>query len=486
MSGTAPSSQTHEDENEAPVTEQEVQKAQEQALQEEIPEIGMGNYMLQFVSALGLIHVSKRTKVIDAFKQLKNPYLQYHLLQTQHPDAFQNMQRQLEEVEKEFERQKKGNKGKDPEKVKVGFGRFSQTMTLDELQRRQQALKLAGVTHTKIETDEINKKCEHTKSLYGLSDENYTKLKSSYADWAKKNKGRTFDDYLLVEGRKLYLSQNNLSEKQIDAKTRKKQIEEHGKSLHRARREAVRENKDVRLATHKALQDALNPNEPLLTPEQLQFRQTQILSGQYKKDEPFVRHPQQAGKPSPPPQLHIPKISFSLPKISLPKFSFPSGFGKMFGGLSNLLGKSSGRIGGFLSKGITQIGSKLLSKVGSKAIASAIGQALGSLLPGIGNAAAAILSALGIDEAIMKLALWGAVFAVAVPVAILLLFILGLSNSNIIPSYSSRDAISVAFNQNATPIGWQEFEERFLTQTTSWSQFEKENLVPSKMYLSSD
>lgn len=503
MSGTVPSSQTSEDENEAPVTEQEVQKAQEQVLQEEVPEMGMGNYMLQFVGALGLLHVSKRAKVIDAFKQLKNPYLQYHLLQTQHPDAFQNVQRQLEEVEKEFERQKKGNKGKDPEKVKVGFGRLSQTMTYDELQRRKQAFGLASVTQTKINIDDINKKYEHTKSLYGLSDDNYTKLKSSYADWAKKNKGRTFDDYLLVEGRKLYLSQNNLSEKQINAKTRKKQIEEHEKSLHRARREAVQENKDVRLATHKAVQDALNPNTPLLTPEQFQFQQTQVLSGQYKKNEPFVRHPQQAGQPSqsiPPAQkISLPGISSFQSKISdFFKRSAALQFART--AMRNAIASSLMALRGAGLRSVAKLGLSFarsalpfLFKTASR-VAITAGGAVASLgttllmqagleilkkIPGIGKVAQLL------DDAIMGLIKYAALFAIGVPVAILLLFILGLSNSNIIPSFSSQDAILVASPQTAV-YSWHEFEKTFLAQTKSWSQFVKENLVPSKMYLSSE
>lgn len=181
--------------------------------------------------------------------------------------------------------------------------------------------------------------------------------------------------------------------------------------------------------------------------------------------------------PTPPPQqptrsIQQPVISkipfkFSLPSLNLSKIFHPFSPSSLLGRLDSFLKLGTKTINSKILSGITRIGSKILGKVGSKAIGAAIGQALGSLLPGIGNAAAAFLSALGLDDLILRFAFQAALFAVLVVVGVFVGVVILMNNQNSLFSTNTPDNAMVIPQVAQSPqiYSWREFEKKFLSMT---------------------
>lgn len=469
MSGTAPSSQTSEDE-----TQQEEQEYKDIS-EQDIHQLG---FSTQIFGAVMLVKTKRYQTFKNAYNTLTDPKLAENLLDFTHPENVAAARTALNITEKELK--KKGNTKRGYTESRFFFGK-SRQITPDQYKRALYATTVSQRLHNKINKRTTDIKLELHMKRFGVPASEVEKVKKSLFEWMRKNPGKNIDDAILSATRQKYEEQK----KKLD----KKEEEVLKKELSGAKKQAADEHKETIDRGARVTKDILDPNQPQLTLHQLHEKidfvekgvsPTQQLSPIQVK--PVVSAPSSIPKPpSLPPQLHIPKISFSLPKISLPKFSFPSGFGNMFGGLGKIGGMFN-KLGGFgsgIKSGLGQLGKTALTKLG-------LGAATGGVATALSLAFDAIRALTGID--IEGLVLKAALFAVAVPVVILLLFIFGLSNSNIIPSYSSRDAISVASSQNTT-LGWKDFEEKFITnvyspQTASWSQFATENLILPKTYIS--
>lgn len=206
---------------------------------------------------------------------------------------------------------------------------------------------------------------------------------------------------------------------------------------------------------------------------------------------------QPAPVPTPPPPRPVqPQIiskipfKFSLPSLNLSKIFHPFSSSSLLGKLDNFLKVNTLNInrqilnqfknlGSTLKIGLGKIGSKILGKLGSGAISKVAAQALGSLIPGIGNAAAAIFSALGLDDLILRFAFQAALFAVLVVVGVFVFIIIGANSLFSTNTPDNPMIIPQSVNPSGTSLNWQEFEEKYLSMTNrqevrpldTWEEF---------------
>lgn len=530
--------------------EKQQQQENEQGFQELTPEIAQGQFVAQLLLGIALIHVQKRENTREAFKTFKDPKFAEKILKVSDPAGFQRMLRDYHLVKKEVTKQQKRKKSGKIDTASIGFGPWKQTLNLDTFSRQEQAISLCNPLHTKINADNIKFKIQRTGQLYGLSNESMTSLRKGMKSWLKANPAGTINGYLREQGPQLYLKQKvgqepNLSEKEIkkrlnnEKKQRAKELKElskkHGDYLTAARLDAVVHNEgritrvqqvveevfisDISPAQLKERQKYIQHGgvqEPVVIPTTEQFATLEDIIKETTAQPPSQQAEQQTTtqpplqtaqqqpmnvtadnrRSQPPPTGRKPssfKPFFSIPKISIPKLSLPPGLGKFFTKLSS----------------IRNIGSRLVS-AGFKKAAGFLGKQ--ALIKGLGGLlSAGTLTALSavsdvikkftgidIEGVVIKFALWAAIFAVGIPVAILFLVVFGILGSSSSKSasffpFNSQNALVVSGPNSSQPLSfnWEGFEEKYLSNNSqpvsndviSWQQFENEYLNPHGEYI---
>lgn len=498
----------------------------------------------QFVQFLGMGGLGVYKKVgdtADAFKTFNDPKLTEALLDFKNPSRLTDIKYARSVIAGRLQKKKAKERGYTEFKLPWFNGRVTQ----DQLDRRSQAIIVADHVHGLVNTRETQIKIECTVRLYGFSPENAAEFRKSLDEWMGKNPGAKIDNYLLEESRKLYRKQYAQEGKSSD---KQKQIEKQlSKDISKAKDQAIEElgkRGTIKRAEEVINEAILNPNNPQLTKEQLSDHiNNYVVNGTPPKEgklteqklaggfieipsdladeimgytpttskQPSAPQPQPATAPAPPARVVQQPIISKIPfKFTLPSFNPLSIFkpipsGSLLGKLDNFLRVNTlninrqifGQIknlGSTLKIGLGKIGSKIISKVGSKAIGAAIGQALGSLLPGIGNAAAALLSALGLDDLILRFAFQAALFAVLVVVGVFVFIIIGASSLFSTNTVDNPMIIPQSANSSGTSYNWQEFEEKYLSMINrqevrpldTWKEFEKTFLIGQKQFLTLD
>ena len=107
---------------------------QEKNFQEQVPEIQMGSAFLSTVAGLGLLHISDRAGVINAFQILNDKDVGKNLLDLT-PKEFRRYQESQRIVSREFDTQRKRaeKRGQPFKEARVGVWRIRQTMSPEGL-----------------------------------------------------------------------------------------------------------------------------------------------------------------------------------------------------------------------------------------------------------------------------------------------------------------------------------------------------------------
>ncbi|KKS46856.1 hypothetical protein A3J20_06535 [Candidatus Gottesmanbacteria bacterium RIFCSPLOWO2_02_FULL_42_29] len=132
------------------------------------------------------------------------------------------------------------------------------------------------------------------------------------------------------------------------------------------------------------------------------------------------------------------------------------------------------RIKAMAEAAVRKLATKAITKAGLKLAE----QALAFVVPFLGNGALAIIQALGLDEAALKLTLSAAKFAVYVVAGIVVFMFIKNSGSTQLVGVEPVPA-DMAFYRNSRYIAWKNFEEKnlnLINNSASWVAFEKERL----------
>lgn len=520
----------------------------QEALSLEVPETAQLEPIIQLLGVFLIGKEKNQDEILRAFSVVNRINYYNDLLKLRYPQTFAWIEENYRIVKREIDRQNNHpkNKGKQLDEYKVRFGLFSQKISREEFIHKSQAYTVASAVHQRVNADDIRNKFSQTSAIYSLTPQSTQELKRSMASWMKENPGRSYDDYMVLKGKQLYLEQQLKPGQKLDRKTQRQLEREHGKSLREKTAAWKKQSDAFRVSTIKSQREmimraqevikGITIQKGIFTDEQIKQQLDYVLHG--KKEAPTVTptpvatttvtqipsvvisETTQTPLPGPytttatdfpsgvehttpsstlrpflespaPARDQTPNIP--APQISVPAGRFAglqkffanfknSGFGKMLGGLGRGLGIIGGGVGGLLTKGATALASKLGIRAG-----------LGAASGGIYTAASLIAGLFGID--LDKIALTAAKFAVAVPVVllILILFPSGSNSSTQFP-VGAKNATPVAMvspNQHK-PLSWSQFEEKYLTNkpnlfgdiNSDWQAFERENLLPQTPYLS--
>ena len=494
-----PPPDSEEEQEDQGLDENKAAKQAQQAFAEEVPEAQMISSMLQIIGGLGLLHVSNRAQVIEAFRTLNSKHFIHNVLDLKDPEKLREIQQALQIAGKEMTDKKKrwDKQGKKQDYVDVGIGKLKQKLSFSDYQRRVQAVKIARIFHNKVNAEIITEKFRNAKSVFGLNDENAFKLKRGLAEWLKKNPGATINDYLSIHGKRYYCEENSLDEKRLNGQ-QKEDLKKKSVDLHKKNEETVKktQNSEETIGRYKAgrrvVRDTLNPNVPS---PQLDYQLSQsVLNGTYQQKTQLI--PQQ--QPTTPPVRVIPQpIITKIPsKIILPNFDIKSR-------IANFLAKSAAlqafrlamrnaiaySLKALRSAGLRSVaklglsfarsslsflfktGSRLAIKAGLTAAGAAAslgttllaqaGLELLKKIPGVGKIAQIF------DDAVLGVVKWGAILAVGSVVVVFILIIFG-TDSLFSTNTASNPMIIPQIAQSAIQkYSWKEFEEKYLTTAYS-------------------
>ena len=484
---------------------EKIRKEQESALKEETPEMQTGGVFFNALSGIGLTIASDRLERIEAFEVLNDPHYEHNLLKVKHTGKYRQIEQAHRRVGEEIEKQRKREQqiaqkgGKAKDYAEVGTGPFKRKISFADYDRKKQAFGFAKIVQKRIDASEIKIRLNNAISAYGLDPENAKKLRGGLAKWLKDNPGKTADDYIYSsQARQLYRDQCKKSGKTIKEKTSCRELAVKNKQ---ARMDAVRENKDQIIRAQGEIKKNLDPQQALLTPEQVKQREQYILQGTTPSPTPSATSPQTIPPPQPttsvvaqPPAVmplsfsRIPVINRFLERIRAINAAIERIRNQIRESINRAIQQITQRIREMarrfmervvkrmiqatlrlVKKIVMKIATKILSKATIAAATALLGQIIGSALPGIGNAVmgaiTTLASALGIDELLANLTINAAKFAVATVVACTIIFILIIPTiiGGLIPQKPS-EAQSYQLPNNAKNL-------------YSWQQFEKENLL---------
>ncbi len=466
------------------------QKELDNILQEELPELQQGEFTAEILGGLFLLKLKGYQDKATAFETLKNPKLAENLFDFEHPENLQQARSSVRIADKELRKKESVNKGR----AETRFLFWKQDLTREQFRKAVFTTAVARRADRIVNTEERNIRFRNAVKIYGISDE--TLFNTSVQQWLKNNPGRSLDDAYATVGAQI----TNLDKG--GSKKKKRELEEEQK---KARGQAIINKKEeiergkkiatgfqdgTRDTTLRNLSEGFEFTEKGISQKQLGRGFSEIPSDLADEimgrtptpvKQPITPQPQPTALPARPIQQPIiSKIpsKFSLPSLNPLGIFKPIPTSSLLGKIDNFLRVSTLNInrqifnsiknlGSTLKIGLGKIGSKIISKIGSKAIGAAIGQALGSLLPGIGNAAAALLSALGLDDLILRFAFQAALFAVLVVVGVFVFIIIGTDSLFSTNTASNPITINTTAQSSTQKYSWKEFEEKYLTTAYS-------------------
>jgi hypothetical protein len=506
--------------------EESAQKQQEN-FQQETPDAEALSSLIQLLAGTSFIPLSKRFEVIDAFEKLNGKNFARDILKLD-PEQFNKLQTAHETASREINRQTAQiKKGKTATEVKVGNWRFQRSMTLEQWQRRDYAMRVAQGFQNNVRTGDINKKMQSTVRVLGLSDENAKKLQDGLPQWMEKHPGKNTDAYFIEKGTALNRIQNNNGKPLKGEKVLQKGIQNE---LDLAHRKNLEEHVALKKEVRQVVQNALDPAIPPPSAQKQKEEMERIFPTSQKAQQPApvqvtITQPQTA-----PPQPVQQQAAAQTPSATLPVQtpSIPSvpSIPKSIPGVSNLQTKvltvirNSALIGAMrrvlartlmslrhISKplakftlGFAKKALPFMFRAGATAVKTAV------TATAVAASAGTTLALTAAYEAVKKIpfvgqivegaenVVWGglkmgAEAVVLVVVAIFVGAFFLLSSPSTFPIFSAADAKSVAMTDDKT-IGWKLFEDTYLSRvgekekTLSWSQFEQQLLTASEKQLS--
>lgn len=471
-------------------------------IQEELPEVGQLSFTSEILGALAFIPLGNRLTLSSAFERMNQKDFELKVQEyLQNPDMLDELVHQRNMVKKGIDRhiqQEVDQKKPLPSSTTVGFWRFRQSIDHAVFDHRSRAVDVLQAIQKKVNTDERNIRITNAAKQYGLDPRHTDTFVQSYDEWSKKNPRASMEDYLHGQGAELYKKQTG---KELSKKDQIYIRQSVTKANENARKNALQINtQNGYLARGNTLiNQMLDTTQPLLTPDQLKQRIMEMVDGPKAKPEEQVapvttyqQTPQPSApnnrsnndrnnRPPPPPISSLPSRRF-----------FPSGFQSVFPNFSNRLPSIAARfgpVGNFLSGGLGGLAKTGLSNLASKAITNTalkagVNALLGAATGGLSTAATAINEVVkqlsgGVD--VLGLTAKGVVLAIA-GVVLLFFFLFTGSVDSIVPGQT----ITVKPSQvGHVPIGWSEFEQRFLSADSDshqasnapWDQFETRHLL---------
>lgn len=469
MSGTtahsAPAPESEEEQEEQGLDEKKAQAELEQTLQAEVPELQQGQFTAQILGGLFLLKTKGFQDVKTAFETLKDPKLTDNLFDFEHPENLQQARSSVRVADRELRKKESVNKGR----AETRFLFWKQDLTPQQFRRAVFETVVARRVDRIVNTEERNIRFRNAVNIYGISDE--AQFSTSVQQWLKNNPGRNLDDaYATVGAQFTGLGKD-------EAKEKKRALEEEQK---KARGQAIANKKEViargkkiasgfhdgtRDTTLRNLSEGLEFGEKGISPKQLSKGFSEIpveladeIMGYASAKQPPTPQPKPAVVPAPPAR---PAQQPVIPKISLPRFSFPSGLGNFFRPVSS-----------FISSGLTKIGGSLLKSgagfLGKQALIKGLGGVLsGGTLTALSAASDALKRlSFGLID-VEGWTLRAAGLAVLAIVAIFILIIIGTDSLFSTNTASNPMIIPQTAQSQTQSYNWQEFEEKYLTRTYS-------------------
>jgi hypothetical protein len=269
------------------------QEAQEEQNKNYVEDSGAEvlNYAIQFGLAVIMLRLFQREKVIDAFKDFKNQEFASDLKILDEAGNIEKYQEAKKKIDKEIESRfsdrklksdlkskkitdeqywdeiKKRFKGVEKIKVGTGKGKFGEELSYDDYERRSQALFEAEKVHDRVSKIAQENRPSLTVSHFGMSEGEKKGFDNQFAEWKKKNKNGSFDDFIDTKGID-YIRNNTTYGKSKGRKFKKD--EELGAFYQKSQSDAAR---SLSVAwgdgTAKQLSQnvdrLLDPNKPLIT-----------------------------------------------------------------------------------------------------------------------------------------------------------------------------------------------------------------------------
>ncbi|OGG02103.1 hypothetical protein A2W14_01880 [Candidatus Gottesmanbacteria bacterium RBG_16_37_8] len=545
-----------ENEKEELNPEKESQQQQSDFFSEEVPEGEMATSWAAWAAYFIGKPLKNREDILLALKHVNHANFEHELLKVRDPVKFQMLTRDFQISLKEIEKQRKSKKGQKRGYAQVGMGpfkRYKEQIVFDAFDRKEQAFKLATAVQNKINTDEYKLKIAKTSEVFGLNEENTTKLRKNAAEWQKENPGTHIDQYFHSFGQRFHLEQQLISDRKLNvreknraikklAKKQNKQLAETSKTLFseldKARVEVLHSNREQIITAQAEIKQLLDPSKAVVTDESLKqiinrtlhpekvgetttitptpiftaesttvapaapIQTTETITPTFEFETTTTAIPQTTAETHPVEPNREPTIGKKdggppppsggggrMPSLRMPSLSnITSRFN--FGGLSNIgslfsrLGNLSNIGGSFISKGLLKLGGKL--GLGKLALKAGLQATLGAATAGIYTAASIIAGLFGID--LDKIALWGAIIAVGVPVGLLLIMLMSSRSSNQFGAGPENAYPVTLNNENKNNYSWNSFERNILgveiKKTFSWDEFEEKYLTVKREFLS--
>ncbi len=445
------------------------------------------NIAIQALGGIAALHFSDRARVIEAFAKVGDPGYAYDLLDVRDPEKLRQVNEAHEIVNKEIAKKDK-SAGKKLDKYEVGVGPFKRILTRDTIDRRDQARQVANAVHNRVNAEEMRLKIRNASTIYGIDE---GQLKKDMAGWLKKNKGKSVDDYLVVHGRELCRqnpARNDVKER--EQKFRKSLKDEV------ARKEAIKNQAGVVARGRQEILRRLDPNNPILTPEQLkQNIQAALRGAPYQQGQTAQQQPQQQPQQqtSPPQQavpIQTPPIVAANPPFQRPRRwlqNFSRGIDAINNRIRDAIQRSIiGQIRNLIAQKIASAVAFMVAKKAAMIAAmTAVKAAAASFLTAIsGGTFAAIMAAyeglkkipiiggvVGLPEQILKsVVIDGAKFAASIVIMIIsvifiFIFMSPSSSRSMIPDPEARSVENSQPNQ---------------TESTTWKLFEKDYILVKK------
>lgn len=514
--------------------EDEEEKVKDGLLEQDQQRFGLLAQLIAGASFLPVTGFNRKKRLFDS---LKDPNVADRLFDLDNPVKLYRIRHQLREAEGILK--EKGSLKRGRAEARLLFWKTS--LTPEEYRRTLYSTVVARSLHRSVGRREREIKIQAAVGRFGLSEPNATTLRSNLAGWMKENPGKSIDGYLLTEGRKSCLTQCAQQGTQVDRGNLIEREKNLAEDLSKARKKAIEEAKEKIAKGKQITAEILNPQNPELTihqlrekinrniiPEEritqlqqqlsdLQANGANIMSVDVVKRKEELRQIQeaQAAKPTatpvpaPPAPKPSPPVAPTAPIALVPNrlSTFLDKLKtRLFGRIPSIpiLGKLR-NIFKFNLRNL--IVDKLLKSAAFTAVKTALkgfatggiglavdlGLALARQIPIVRNVVA--VAETGVRRAVIVAAscIVGVVLFIIMPLLDGPDLLSSVTIDNPVIINSSGNSIPSLFNKNLT---WEGFEKKFLItikekQTDNqpqltWQQFEMENLVFGKSFLSLD
>jgi len=361
-------------------------------------------YFLHFLLGLGFYKTRKNADLWYAFDKLNDPKFAEELLNLKDPGKVQEIESLYQTARKEYnarvlKKQKDSRLTPDQKTtVSIGFLGSRRTLTAESIKQADQTVEAAHTYHQIFN----NTRARQAIRVYGLS-ATYDDFQKQIAQWMKENPGRTFEDALYVNAHALKLKELNTDDRRLD-KTQNETLKVASKTLTKEYEAAFNLSKHE-LDQIQAIIKEIRENPNGMDAEILKGKLNTLLTGKKptNADVQTTAAAQQTATPStelvnlatpiPAPSFQpLPNLTqFPMGTTPIPAIPSPIHIPNPSRSLLSQLGSIGGKLGSLGGSASNFLSSKIFGGAIGAGAKKLLAQAIGSIVPGLGNLAAALL-----------------------------------------------------------------------------------------------